>query len=323
MKVNCVNNKDITFDGIYNSKATKKVLKFAANNSYLFDGTVSLVLATLFRPAAILATPKTDKENKRIACSKAISSTAINYLITLGLALPFAKSIKKIDKEPAKYLKKETISALKAEEKELQKSKAYILATETFKLGIGLLVATPKAILNAATTPVVMDKVFKEKDTPTDSQNTAFRGKKSLANGISNIMNKKWFQNYVNKFKDTNFLMHMRAGTDILTTATFITQANKSKKIKEENKKPLLINTALSTGLCIASGYCLDKSLDKPTEKFIEKFKKINANEKELNTYVKGIKIAKPALILGGIYYIVIPMISTFFADRFSKKKDI
>ena len=31
---------------------------------------------------------------------------------------------------------------------------------------------------------------------------------------------------------------------------------------------------------------------------------------------VEGIKIAKPILLVGGIYYMVIPFISTFLADR-------
>ena len=48
-------------------------------------------------------------------------------------------------------------------------------------------------------------------------------------------------------------------------------------------------------------------------------FKEVNKNLPELEKYVQGIQIAKPALILGGIYYIIIPVISTFFADRTGK----
>ena len=55
-------------------------------------------------------------------------------------------------------------------------------------------------------------------------------------------------------------------------------------------------------------------------EKFIEKFKIANAKSKNLDKYIEGIKIVKPALILGGIYYIIIPFISTFLADRFDDK---
>ena len=50
---------------------------------------------------------------------------------------------------------------------------------------------------------------------------------------------------------------------------------------------------------------------------FIGGFIQANKDSKNLGKYIEGIKVAKPALILGGIYYIVIPIISTFFADRF------
>ena len=36
---------------------------------------------------------------------------------------------------------------------------------------------------------------------------------------------------------------------------------------------------------------------------------------------VEGIKIAKPILIAGLVYYIAIPLISTFLADRVKKNK--
>ncbi len=82
------------------------------------------------------------------------------------------------------------------------------------------------------------------------------------------------------------------------------------------NEKPLIYNSLISTGLCIAGGYALNGATSKSTEKFIDKFKKINKDLPELEKYVEGIKIAKPALLIGGIYYILIPIISTFLADR-------
>ena len=86
-----------------------------------------------------------------------------------------------------------------------------------------------------------------------------------------------------------------------------------SIQIKE---KPLNYNAAFSTGLSIISGYIADKLLEKPTEKFIANFKKANQGMPNLEKQVEGIKIAKPILLVGGIYYIIIPFISTFLADR-------
>ena len=84
---------------------------------------------------------------------------------------------------------------------------------------------------------------------------------------------------------------------------------------KENRKKTLMYNAGISTALSVSGGYLLDKALDKPTEKFIEKYKKINVGDKNLAKQVQGIKIAKPFLILGTIYYIIIPLISTFLAE--------
>ena len=97
----------------------------------------------------------------------------------------------------------------------------------------------------------------------------------------------------------------------------------KNKKIEQDRKKALMYNAGISTGLCIAGSYIIDKALKKPTEKFIENFRKANKKSPKLEKYVEGIRVAKPALILGGIYYIIIPVISTFLADRFDKNKPI
>ena len=64
----------------------------------------------------------------------------------------------------------------------------------------------------------------------------------------------------------------------------------------------------------------LSKILDKTTEKFVKKFSEINKNSPKLEKYLEGIKVVKPAMILGGIYYVAIPVISTFLSDRVDNK---
>ena len=104
--------------------------------------------------------------------------------------------------------------------------------------------------------------------------------------------------------------------TDSFLTVAFVHQVKKDKRIEKTRKKPLIHNSIISTGLCIGGGYAINRALKTPTERFIENFKKANKDLPELEKYVEGIKIAKPALILGIIYYIFIPIISTFLADR-------
>ena len=82
-----------------------------------------------------------------------------------------------------------------------------------------------------------------------------------------------------------------------------------------------MYNAGISTGLSIAGGYAINRLLKKPTENFIKKFSQINKHDAKLDKYLEGIRIAKPALILGTLYYIIIPLISTFAADRFDDRR--
>ena len=329
MKIGIVNS-------ICKSKQLKTGLEFVADYGALFKAGTCLTLATIARPLAIYSTPKTDKENKKLACAKSISSSAIGFGLMMGVSLPVTSSIKKIDKTPRKYLKNATIRSLKDTGKKLTESSGYKFATQLFKLGIDTISAVPKSLITCALIPFVMCAFTKK---PTDNKNITepkpipsnnlpkkdltFTGrlpKEPLTKGIAKILDTKFVQNISEKYKDTNYQMHLTASTDALSTATFAFQTAKSKKIKEDRKKPLINNAIISTGLSIVSGYGLDKALDRPTEKFIDKFKQINKGYKNLDKCVEGIRIAKPALLLGGIYYCVIPLISTFFAERVNNK---
>ncbi len=320
---------------IYNNKIFKKGLEFAADNGALFVATASLALSTVARPIAIMSTPKTDKENKKYAAAKSLASSAVGYGIMLCASLPLVKAVKQIDENPSKFLKSETIKNLKYGEKSLSKSPKYNFATQLFKLGLGFLIAVPKSILTCALIPPLMKNIFGKKSANNEHQQYgiatvaalprndgaafSFTGNR-LPKYLGKIIDTKPVQILAEKFHKTNFQQHIISLTDALATGTFITQVSKSKKIEPDRKKALMYNAGISTGLCIGGGYAINSLTRKSTDKFIENFKSANKNSPKLEKYVEGIKIAKPALILGGLYYIVIPLISTFLADRFDKK---
>ena len=312
---------------IYTNKIFKKNLKFAADNSLLFGATTSFVLSTVARPIAIMATPKTNKENKKYACVRSFASSAAGYLMMFLVSKPFANAVKKIDENPVEYLSEKTIKTLKDSNKSLTSSSKYKFATQLFKLGLGFLVVTPKSMLTCALIPTFMSKIFPKKDKKDENsensdkkKNVSFTGKNLLAKGVGKIIDSSFVQKLTDKFHNTNFPMHLMAMTDALATGVFIRQTAKSKGIEEDRKRALIYNSAISTGLCIGGGYALNKASEKSTERFIEKFKAANAKSKNLDKYIEGIKIVKPALILGGIYYMIVPFISTFLADRFDNK---
>ena len=311
--------RDISFKSVYTNKAVKKGLELASSNGALFGASATVAFSAL-RPISIMCTPKTDKENKKIAAAKSITSSLINFVLMLGLSIPLAKSISRIDKNPKQYLNDNTISRLKETGKELTDSKGYVFATQLFKLGIASIVAIPKAIITASGMPYIVNALSNKKND--DKQNISFKGvTDKTANGIGRTLNNNSMIKFSDKFKNSNFPMHITALTDTIATLVFMHQAHRSSKIEEDRTKALIYNAGISTGLSIAGGYTIDKLLDKPTEKFIDKYKKINAGDKNLSKQIQGIKIAKPFLILGTIYYVLIPLISTFLADRAERIK--
>ena len=318
MKVNSISQT------IYKSRILKRGLEFAADNGALFIGATSLAFSTFVRPVTTLLTPKVERENKILPFAKSVSSSAIGYLLLLGVSLPVSRGVKKIDVTPLKYLKADTIKALGESGKNLQEAKAYQFATQIFKLGLGFVIAAPKAILTDKLIAPVMKMFFR------DSESLSDNGKKSLTFGsaqdvisreIGKIFDKEGFQKFVQKFKDTNFRMHIIALTDAFSTFVFARRVSINDEIKDNKKKILINNAVISTGLCIGLGYALDKAFDKPAEGFIRRFSAANKVDKNLSKYIEGIKLAKPALILGTIYYGIIPVISAFWADRIEKKE--
>ena len=326
MKVNSIDKNSISFNGFYNSKELKKVLCFAEDNGALFASATALALSAVLKPPSILATPDTDKLNKKIACAKSITSTIMELIITLAVSIPVVRAVSKINKKPQKYLKQETIENLKNGADKLQDSNAYKLANQMFKLGIGIAIAAPKAILNVLGMPYVLDYLFGEKYdfSKKKDDKLIFRGKNSdkLVSIISKTINNKFVQEFSKKNAESNFPMHISAIKDTLTTSIFVLGLNKSNKIENDRKPPLIYNSLISTGLSIITGYALDSITQKPAEKFIKRLESANKNDSNLQKYIDGFKIAKPIVILGLVYYGVIPMISTFMGERISKLKD-
>ena len=148
------------------SKLTKSLL----TNEYLLKGlekisehgtsfaaTTSLVLSTSLRPFAINKTPDTETENKQYAMANSICSGLIKFGIIESVALPIENAVKKIDKNPKKYLTPRTLKNL------TPNSRPYKLITQTIKLSTGFFTAIPKSMLTIALIPIVMDKLFFKK----------------------------------------------------------------------------------------------------------------------------------------------------------------
>lgn len=328
MQIHSISRNSTKFTGLLNNKFLLKGLEKVSEHGTSFAAGTSLVMSLGVRPLAIISTPDVEKENKQYACANSICSGLIKFGIIEAVALPIENAVKNIDKNPEKYLKPETVKTLQSSGK-LIESKSYKLGTQIMKLGTGFVTAIPKSMLTIAFIPIIMDKLFniRKNKISTDKnkkdKNVPFTGNlnRSISKGLAKILDNKKFQNFVVKHKneEKNIAKHITAGTDILLTSSFAYQTNRSQKIKENRKKALIYNNVISTVITLAGGYGIDNVIKKKSEKFIEKFSEVNKGNPKLHKYIEGINIVRPALIFAGIYYAVLPMFSTYMAEKTDK----
>ena len=327
MKIQGINNSKTNFKGVLNSKLLLNGLEFTAKNGALVSAGAMFGLSAVCRPLSILAAPKADKKDKQYACAKSFASSAVGLGLTALVTTPVVNAIEKIDKNPENFLKSETLKNLSDGAKNVTKSKPYKLATQMFKLGSGILTSYPKAVLTTMFIPAFMAAVFGKQKNEQNTQiaeakqkkDLSFKGKISnkLAYKFADIINKPGFQEFSKKHADSNFAQHIFCATDVATTGFTLSRISKNPNIEINNKKTLMANSAIACGLTIGASYGIDKLTEKPTQKFIEKFKVANKNSPKLDKYVEGIKIAKPIAVLGTLYYMAIPFASTMLADKF------
>lgn len=345
MRINSVHNTTSpSHKGLWNNKTVLKGLETISEHGATFVAATTLAMAAGVRPLAIKMTPDVKKENKEYAITNSITSGIIKFAMAEAIAIPVENAIKKIDKNPEKFLNEKTIKMLQGNAKTLVESKNYKFATQILKLSAGLVSAIPKAILTVSLIPFVMDLLFKKQDknktnekiyntynpifSPTFEKYTpSFKGSISeqTAKGLGKILNSKTAQTFVKKYSanDSNIARNMSMATDVLLTASFVHRTMKNKKIEKERKKPLIINNLISTLISLSAGCAIDELIKKSTEKFIEKFSQTNKNDPKLPKYIEGINILRPTLVFAGIYYGILPMFSTYIADKLGKEKTL
>lgn len=316
MQVNSLSHNNFT--GALNNKFLLKGLEKVSEHGMSVGAGTSLIMSLAVRPLAINATPNVEKENKQYAIANSVCSGIIKFGMVEALALPIENAVKKIDKRPRKYLQNASDDFIK--------SRGYKLGTQIMKLGTGLVTAVPKSMLTIALIPIIMDKLFniqpfsakKETTAPTD-KNLSFKG--NIAKGIGKVLDNETIQKFLRKHetKDKDIAKHLSAGTDILLTSSFAWQTNKSDKIKENRKKALIYNNVIATGITLAGGYGVDRLVQEKSTKFIERFSQINKGDPKLAKYIEGINIIRPALIFAAIYYGILPIFSTYMAEKIDK----
>ena len=180
-----------SFGGVLNNKALLKGLEKVSEHGATFGATACLVGSLALRPLAIQATPKAKKENKQYASANSICSGLMKFAVAEAIVLPIENAVKKIDKNPEQFLKKETILNLKSTADNLIDSKTYKFATQIVKLGAGFLAAIPKSMLTVALIPLAVNTLFKPKTKKEEHspQQVNFKGAigNKIAKGVGKI----------------------------------------------------------------------------------------------------------------------------------------
>lgn len=355
MKINQIKNYNHTpnFKGALNNKVLLSSLEKIADHGTTFVAATTFVMSSAVRPLVISLTPNVDKENKKYAAANSIASGITKFALTEAIALPVEKALKNIDENPSRFISENSIFKLKGNAATLQNSPHYKVLNQFLKMSSGFITAIPKSMLTIALLPLISDLIFpkKRKEMPEKSQSTntflkntfdctkapytefpkvfsEFNGKisfkgnhKILTKNVAKIFNNKKIQDFVinHNFDETNIARNMSVATDILLTGSYTLRTMSDKKINSDNKRPLIYGNLFSTAVSLSAGCFIDKLVQKNTKNFIKKFTLANQNDPKLYKYIQGINILRPTLIFAGIYYGLLPIVSTYFGDKFDK----
>lgn len=351
-----ITKSQTAFKSIWNNKAVLKGLEMISDHSASFVAATTFVMASGVKPLSISLTPNVKKENKQHAIANSVVSGLVKFSLAELIAIPIESGIKKIDKNPNKYLSPQTVNTLKAGAKSLEQSQNYKFASQVIKQTPSLITAIPKSMITVALMPLAMKLIFGKKEnslknkdkynvdktyflnntksifdedfkqsTDLMKKNPSFKGilTETTAKGAGKLLNMPAVQNLAKKFsgKSADITRNMSIATDILLTASFAHRTLKSEKIEQKRKKPLIFNNLISTAVSVIGGFSLDGLVKKSSKKFMDKFTQINKDNPKLNKYIEGINVLRPTLIFAGIYYGILPLISTYLAEKTDKSE--
>ena len=335
-----------SFKGVLNNRYLLSGLKKISEHGTSFVAVTSFVMSSGIRTFSILNTPGVEKENKHYAAANSIGSGLVKFGIVEAVALPLENIIKKIDKNPEKYLKETAVKSYMNGAKQFCESRSYRFVTQIIKQSAGLVTAIPKSLLTVLLIPLIKDGFFPQQqkirfkkdkidsvsaDRQPASKHPSSRHpsfKHSLpeffAKQTGKLLSREDVQKFAKKYSvhDKDISKHMTAAMDILLTTASAIGIAQSEKIKENRKRPLIFNNIISTAATLLFGYGIDRAAKRGTDKFIEKFSRINKNDINLPKYIEGINILRPTLIFALIYYGLLPVFSTFMAERAAKKSE-
>ena len=325
MKINQIKNTP-DFKGLYNNKLLLSGLEKISDHSASFALGVSFVSAMALRPLVISLAPKVDNENKKNFSADSIASALIKLVLALGVSLPIEKTVENIEKNKDAFLSSKTLKKLS--------DRDFKFITQIIKQSSNLISSIPKSVLSVALIPVILDLLNFKKDQKTIStkhsesfsnfkDSTSFKGK-YINKIVTSAIESDKIQDFAKKYSynDKNIARNFSVLNDVLLAITSSVALLKSNKVKEERKKPLILNKLFSTSISVLAGCFIDKTVQELGSGFVEKFSEINKNDKKLMKYIEGINVLRPTIVFALVYYGIIPFMSAIFSDKLSNVKN-
>ncbi len=291
------------------NKGFNKFLDILSDNSLVADALIALFLTAIVRPASIYAIPTKDpvekkKNNYQVAHSA--STGLLGLATTLAVAEPIKRAVKKILKNPSKYVKGDTtfISNNERVFKEtagrlhqpifLPLRAAATIAIVPPVLRFFGLSKNGKSVSKADKAKIDYSfmnfksnesKSFKgfEQIAVAEGKNTpSFKGAGSivtenLAKGIGKIASTNKFKQFIEWFKEKKqWFPHLIAAESLWLSGFYMEETARSKTIEKDQKLPMILNQGITALLCTWGAYKLDGLINKTLDKYKETYKRMN-----------------------------------------------
>lgn len=141
-----------------------------------------------------------------------------------------------------------------------------------------------------------------------------------LAKGIGKVAGNKQVQKLTKWCVENNvdYTQHLSAMCANILNGFYMYNVMRSKKIEEEQKKPLMLNMFIGTVLSTIGGYALNGAIDKKLAPFEVAIKKQYGDR--ASDIMKGFKIAKSLMVFQLLYRFMCPVVATPIANHISNK---
>lgn len=150
-----------------------------------------------------------------------------------------------------------------------------------------------------------------------------------IARGLGKIADTKAYERLVRSTCKHNSLIdetngklfaHLTVFGSTLLSIFYVGKTLTNKNLDESKRKTLAINQGLVWCASTALAYTLDIAVKKKFKTISDKFKLVNAKEKDLGKLANGLKIAKGIITVDLVYRFIAPVVVTPLANSIGNK---